>query len=225
MLRKVVPTLQPHRARKITALLRKWGKHNFVNYPWRRPEESWHALVAEILLQRTRASNVIPVYEMFVRRFPEPRDLASASEQQILEVIRPLGLAWRAPLLKKLGEALLQKGIPHSLDELLELPAVGPYVASAWTSFRAGGRAIIIDSNIVRFLCRLTGKHYNGETRRKRWVSELADTLTPRRNVGRFNYALLDFTMAVCTPLKPHCGSCPLQSKLCKYGSSAAPSN
>ena len=37
-------------------------------------------------------------------------------------------------------------------------------------SLHANRRAVLIDSNIVRVLCRLVGAAYNGETRRKRWA-------------------------------------------------------
>lgn len=204
---------------EIQHALNLWGKANYQDFPWRDPGELWHGLIAEILLQRTRASNVIPVYENFILTFPTPESLARATVKEIEQVIYSLGLRWRAPLLKALGERLAQIGeIPTTLDELIQLPAIGPYVAAAWLSFHGGGRGVLIDANVVRWICRMIGREYDGETRRKKWLIELADRLTPEHNVKDFNYAILDLTMTVCVPGTPHCDECPIGSGLCVYG-------
>ncbi|MBK6663249.1 MAG: hypothetical protein IPG47_11100 [Thermoflexaceae bacterium] len=54
------------------------------------------------------------------------------------------------------------------------------------------------------------------ETRRKRWLRELADSLTPRTGFREYNYAVLDFTMLVCRPGVPACGECPLRTE-CQF--------
>ncbi len=102
---------------------------------------------------------MVPVYDMFVRAFPERSDLALASVGSIEEVIRPLGLRWRAPLLKKLlGERLATAGhkLPDTLEEPPELPSVGQYSAAAFLSLHRGKRAMIMDSNIVPWICRIS---------------------------------------------------------------------
>lgn len=175
-------------------------------------------MIAEVLLQRTRAQNVVPVYEKFVARFPEVEDLKTATLEEIETLIYPLGLRWRAPLLKRLCDQLATTGgeMPRTLEGLLRLPGVGPYVAAAVLSFHLDGRGVIIDANIVRWLCRMVDVPMHGETRRARWLIELADAVTPARDVKTFNYAMLDFTMQICAKV-PRCEVCPL-SDLCAYG-------
>ncbi len=192
---------------------------NCPDYPWREPASPWHGLVAEILLQRTRAGNVVPVYRSFLEAFPTPQALAQASVQDIERLIYPLGLRWRAPLLKRLGERLaeLNGRLPETLKELTGLPGVGPYVASAWLSFHGSRRSVIVDANVVRWLCRLVGMPYDGETRREKWLLQLADRFTPRHNWKAYNYAALDFAREVCAP-RPRCEMCPIGPKLCAYG-------
>ncbi|MCS3613392.1 hypothetical protein [Salinibacter ruber] len=205
--------------RRIREIVLSWGKKNYQEYPWRDPDRKWHGLAAEILLQRTRAQNVVPVYAEFVDRFPEPEDLGRATEEEILDVIGSLGLHWRAPLLKKLGQELTGKeSIPHTLDGLKELPGVGTYVGSAWLTFHAEKRSVLVDSNIVRWICRLLGREYDGETRREGWVRNLLDRLTPEDQHQTFNYALLDFTMNVCQPTRPLCEECPIGAEFCEHG-------
>jgi len=132
-------------------------------------------------------------------------------------VIKPLGLAWRAEFLKTLGKSLVKKAgrVPLEYDELVALPGVGPYAASAFLSLHCGKRSVIIDSNVVRIYSRLLGQSYDGETRRKKWVAEFADSITPRDDFKKFNYALLDFTRVLCSP-RPRCSDCPLK-EFCQY--------
>lgn len=205
--------------RTIRRRLLSWGRRNYRPFPWRSAPAGYLGLIAEIMLQRTRASNVVPVYERFAERYPTPIDLALAGQKELEEVIRPLGLLWRAPLMKALGEALAQTGrVPRTLDGLTALPGVGPYAAAAYLSFHVGGRGVLIDSNVVRWLARLTGRPFDPETRRKRWLRDLAERMTPARNVRDFNYAVLDFTMTVCTPGVPRCAVCPLNTGICETG-------
>ncbi|HVB22873.1 MAG TPA: hypothetical protein VNG51_13095 [Ktedonobacteraceae bacterium] len=202
----------------IRRILLAWGKEHYKDYPWRTPDQLWHGLVAEILLQRTKAKNVVPVYATFIHRFPTLESLAQTSVEDIKAIIYPLGLRWRAPLLKKLGESLVEMHgeVPRSYEKLLELPGVGVYVASAWLAFHGEGKSIIIDANVVRWLCRIVDKPMDGETRRKKWLIELAEQLTPGDNCKEYNYAVLDFSMEVCTSI-PKCLECPLGAGFCLY--------
>lgn len=173
-----------------------------------------------MLLQRTRATSVVSVYQQFVLAFSTPAKLGRAPLQKIERLLYSLGLRWRAPLIKKLGNALDELGgnPPSSLPELLTLPSVGPYAAAAYLGFHTNTRTVIIDANVVRFLCRLIGYEYDGETRRKKWLLDFADRMTPRRNVKKYNYSVLDFTMQICAT-RPHCEQCPIGPRLCIYGS------
>lgn len=203
---------------QIQSILLDWGRTHFQEFPWRSPEQKWHGLVAEILLQRTRAQNVIPVYMKFIETFPKPEMLGNSSVEKIEEIIYPLGLRWRAPLLKELGVQLseLQEKLPVTEHDLRQLHGVGPYAASAFLSLHTNTRAVIIDANVVRFVGRLSGCPVDAETRRKAWLITYVEKITPQDNIRDFNYALLDFTMKICT-LTPKCDSCPIGERYCSY--------
>jgi A/G-specific adenine glycosylase len=210
--------LHPTVAREISRILTLWGIKNYQNFPWRNAEKPWHGLIAEILLQRTRADNVVPIYRSFIETFKNPLDLATAPVEKIEQIIYPLGLKWRAPLLKKLGEYLVlnENNIPDEIEKLKKIPGVGDYAAAAWLGFMGGKRSVIVDANIVRFICRITGNKMDGETRRKKWLKDIADLITPEKNWKNFNYAILDFTMLVCKK-KPDCISCPINIEFCTF--------
>lgn len=199
-----------------TMYLRKkllaWGRNNFRDFPWRNLTNNWHSLVVEIMLQRTKADQVIPVFLEFTREYPKPEDYL-ANPTNIFE---HLGLPRRNLHIKALAEQIVKGTIPVDKDILLNLPGVGDYIASAFRSLHIGKYDRIIDSNVVRLYGRYFGFETNGETRRKKWFVLLAEKLTPIRNHREYNYALLDFTREICTP-NPRCHICPLLKK-CNYG-------
>lgn len=193
--------------------LLRWGASNFADFPWRFIDNSWLALVAEIMLQRTRAEQVVPVFEAFAAQYDTPQKFAANPPQN---AFAGLGLHWRHPLLLELAGVLSEQPIPDKQEALTALPGVGDYVAAAYLSMHRNLRATIIDSNVVRLYARVFGFDYNGETRRKRWFRDLADRLTPIDTYQAYNYALLDFTRSICRP-KPHCVGCAFRP-YCDFG-------
>ncbi len=197
-----------------------WGATHSQSYPWRAPGlPVWQGLIAEFLLLRTRADQAAAVFERIQRHYPDARSLGDAPEDHLSAMIASLGLRWRRPLLVQLARAIAERDgdIPTTVNELRELPGVGPYVAAATAALHAGSRAAIVDANIVRLLCRLTGQEYDGETRRKRWLLDLADRLTPEVEFRAYGYAALDLSMTICRPRQPSCVECPLVD-LCTTG-------
>ena len=205
--------------KNITKTLLGWGNKNFKNFPWRNTRNKWHALIAELLLQRTRVKSVVPVYEKLIKKYPKPADIANAPLEEIEEIVYSLGLPARANTLKRLAADVMHFDgqIPSDIDKIKKFPGIGSYIAAAWLSFHAGKKAVIIDANVVRWICRLVDRHCDGETRRKKWLIHLATSLTPSRKVKAYNYAVLDFTMEICAK-KPLCKYCPIGAKLCAYG-------
>ncbi len=189
-----------------------WGREHFENFPWRNSTDDFHTLIAEILLQRTKASQVVSTYLNFIEQYHDPTSLAGASIREIEDVIRPLGLRWRAKLLVRLGKTLeeINSRVPDEQQALVSLPGVGAYVSAAYLSLHRGRRAPIVDSNIVRFYGRFFGFGTGPETRRNRAVIRLADRITPERKFKEFNYALIDFTRSVCKPRPTH-EECPIK--------------
>ncbi|MGH2533170.1 MAG: hypothetical protein ACRDJW_12800 [Thermomicrobiales bacterium] len=205
--------------RRVRRRLLSWGRVHYHDYIWRTEPDPWLTLVAEFLLQRTRSSQVEPIFRDFCTRYPTAADLVRAGPEAAHAVTKGLGIHWRGPLLYRLAVAVAKNGgiPPESLDQLGQFTGVGPYTAAAWLSLHRGKRAVIVDSNVFRWLGRMTGRPYQRDPRHMHWVNDLADRLTPRRAFRDYNYAVLDFTMSVCTPRDPRCAECPLRSD-CAFG-------
>lgn len=103
-------SLQRQRPNLIRALTR-WGRRNARVYPWREDIPLWLALIAEVMLQRTRADQVVSTFNRFRYRYPSPEALALASEAELSVLMEPLGLRWRARLLYRLAQEIDRKSV------------------------------------------------------------------------------------------------------------------
>ena len=198
--------------------LLSWGSHNLRDFPWRVTRDPYAVLVAEVLLHRTRALQVVPVYLEFMTCYPDVETLAEASLEDLNRLLRPLGLRWRVPLLKSMAEQLIEvfEGqIPSSPEPLHTLPGVGPYIASATTCFAFDKPEIILDTNTVRILGRLTDTPVTDSSRRSKKFREMMWDFIDQSHPRLFNLSLLDLAARICTPAVPKCGNCPLKHQCC----------
>lgn len=202
-------SIDPKKIQFFQETLIKWEMEHFADFPWRNTNNSWHALVAEIMLQRTNADQVVPAFKSFSEKYQTPADYLSDENSN---VFKNLGLKWREELLHKLANELTTfGGIPEEKEELLKLPGIGEYIAAAYRSLHMGKKDTIIDSNVVRLYGRFFGFKTDPETRRKKWFVKLAQQVTPAKNFKMFNYGLIDFTRGVCRP-SPECNKCNLRT-------------
>jgi A/G-specific adenine glycosylase len=201
--------LPPTDIRYFRERIMNWARQYCGDFPWRVTTNRWHALVAEIMLQRTRAEQVIPIFAAFAERYASPTDYLRDKDAC---VFHSLGLFWREQYLAQLATILSERDIPDDKESLLKLPGVGEYVASAYLSLHAGRREPIIDSNVVRLYGRFFRFETDGETRRDPEMRHLAELLTPERNFKDYNYGIIDLTRTICK-LKPLHEICPLRRR------------
>jgi A/G-specific adenine glycosylase len=205
----------------VSSLL-EWAKTNIRSFPWRKTNDPYKILIAEIMLQRTKAEQVLPIYESFVEKYPDLSSLSRASESEIREEITSLGLAKRAQGLNKLVKQLLEEysgQIPNSKDKLLNLHWVGNYIANAILCHAFGEDVPTVDANFSRVLVRVFSLKAKPPVQKDKQVWSLAEKLMPlAKGYGRtFNLAILDLASGICTPKKPFCETCPLNA-ICDYG-------
>ncbi len=200
--------MQPRLARQ---LLLAWYKSVRRDLPWRATRDPWRILVSEVMLQQTRVSVVIPYYERFLARFPQPEDLAGAPEQELLTAWSGLGYYTRARNLKRAAQAIVQAGsFPADLEGIRELPGVGEYTAAAIASIAFGLPHSVVDGNVLRVLSRYHAEKgdIQSATVRVR-MKEEAQRLLDARASGDFNQAMMELGATVCLPRNPQCLLCP----------------
>lgn len=202
-----LPTWDGH----FSADLLEWGRHNIRSFPWRSSNATiYEFFVSEFLLQRTTAEAVREVYPTFIERYPSLESIDRADKREIEEVIEPLGLQRkRARALKEIASE--HSRIPEELDNLLELPQVGRYVANATFEFSYGEGLPLVDANVRRVYTRLFGDDWPEGNREQ---LRFAEELLPDQSI-EYNRALLDFGGTVCKPT-PRCENC-FATEYCSY--------
>jgi A/G-specific adenine glycosylase len=201
---------------EIAILLIDWFKKEGRKFPWRKNADPYNVLIAEIMLQRTKAEQVVPIFNAFLEKYPNVKELNKASEEEISEFFTKLGLKHRAKLTKSLAKMLVcefDSIIPTEREKLLELPAVGEYVSDALLCFSFKKRVSIIDSNVCRIISRVFKANAKGEARRDPSFRKIADGLLPDEKIREFNWALIDLASKICRPRAPKCDECPLNQR------------
>jgi A/G-specific adenine glycosylase len=199
--------------------LSAWGVVNRRDFPWRNTTDSYHLLVAESLLQKTDAQTVAPIYEIFISHYPTIRDLAIANLEDVAKILEPLGLFFRAERLQQCAEIVLAQYngiVPDNQKQLLELPGIGDYTARAIGSQAFNKPLAVLDANVARILERFFGLQGERVKSRCKILWGAADLIAPKKDVGTWNLALLDFGATMCKAQNPSCEICPLSSK-CKW--------
>jgi A/G-specific adenine glycosylase len=194
--------------------LLRWGRANRRSFPWRETRDPFRILVAEVLLQRSRGRTVALVYDELFRRWPDAESLARARVTSIRSVIHPLGLVRRAVTLKALASAIVERGgVPRSVDDLLDLPGVGPYAANATLAVAFGVAAGVVDGVTGRVYRRYFGLETKGPPSTDRALWHVVERATPTEAVREWNWAALDLAATVCMPVLPRCTECPLAER------------
>ena len=70
---------------RLTEALLDWYADNKRDLPWRGTTDPYRIWISEIILQQTRVVQGYEYFLRFIRRFPDVRTLASASEDEDLK--------------------------------------------------------------------------------------------------------------------------------------------
>lgn len=190
-----------------------WAAISGRSFPWRETNNPFHVLIAEMMLRRTQARQVVPVYQAFLATYPDAAALANASADAIAHALYSLGLAWRGPAFQAMARALVKDHagrVPDNYSALKKLPGVGDYVAAAVCCFAFGQAVILADTNTVRVVGRISGVPTHAESRRRKPIRQLLEQLLDREHPRAFNLALLDLAALICLPGRPRCSQCPI---------------
>ncbi|MBI1954333.1 MAG: A/G-specific adenine glycosylase [Proteobacteria bacterium] len=205
---------------RIQHVLLHWYDTYQRHFPWRATSaqklDPYYTLLSEIMLQQTTVTTVIPYFEQFTEKFPTIQELAKASLDEIYHIWQGLGYYKRAFNLHKCAKLIVEKYgglLPDQEQELLTLPGIGPYTASAIASIAFDRKTLPIDGNIARVLSRL----YLIKTPLPHLIRELQKKqLKPHTRPGDLAQSFMDLGATLCTT-RPKCLLCPLVSQCAAY--------
>ena len=191
----------------------KWFITNGRNLSFRKSKDPYSVWLSEIILQQTKMETGLKYYKTFIKRFPKIEYLAEANEEEIYNMWQGLGYYNRAKNLHKTAIIISEKmcGVfPKSYDELLKLPGIGRYTASAISSICYDERKFVVDANVFRVLSRYYGINKNiSNSNAYSFFEDISINIGESiKSVGLYNESIMDFGGSICTPKKPNCHKC-----------------
>ncbi|MGI8844765.1 MAG: endonuclease III domain-containing protein [Thermoleophilaceae bacterium] len=211
---------QPAPARLHTILERLAERYGHAHgLPHRAPVDE---LVLTVLSQNTNDRNRDVAYERLRDRFESWEEVRQAPEDEVIEAIRPGGLApSKAPRIRSILDALdgddlsrmEHEPLAHAREELCRLPGVGRKTAACVLLFAFGRHDVPVDTHVHRVGQRL-GLFRSGVPLEEAHDEMLR--LSAREDPFESHMALLRHGRRLCSARSPQCGICPLR-RMCPY--------
>lgn len=178
-------------------------------------DSPFHLLIAVILSAQCTDKRVNMHTPQIFTRFPEPSDLASASFEEVYELIRSISFPNNKArhligMAKKLVEDF-DSIVPSETSQLETLPGVGRKTANVIASVIYDKPVIAVDTHVFRVSRRLgLSDGSTVEAVEKDLTAGFAENLR-----GKAHHWLILHGRYVCTARKPKCHECGLQA-LCR---------
>lgn len=195
-----------------SAKIELWYGHNKRDLPWRNTSDPYRIWLSEIILQQTRIDQGLSYFNRFVEAFPDIRSLAAAPEELVLKHWQGLGYYTRARNLHRTAIEISEKynGLfPGNYENLILLPGIGDYTASAILSMTFNKPYPVLDGNVFRVITRLFSIHDPVDSGKgKNRIREKALELMDYNDPGTYNQAVMEFGALHCKPVNPDCDNC-----------------
>ena len=195
---------------KLQKNLLKWYQtHGRHDLPWRNTDNIYHIYLSEIMLQQTQVGRVRDeYYPQFLEQFPTLEALCNAPLDNVLAAWSGLGYYSRARNLHKSAQ-IVQNNLPKTEEELLKLPGIGQYTASAICCFGHHQNIPVVDTNIARVIKRFFALDNPSTFGMWKVAAEFVNAKEPRSH----NLAMMDLGSMICLPKNPKCEECPLRKE------------
>lgn len=172
--------------------------------------------IAVMLSAQTTDKKVNKVTEKLFKVYPTVEAMANAKYDDVIEIIRPLGLASnKTKNLLQLAKIVMEKYhgiVPSTFDELTMLPGIGRKTANVVLSEGFHVMRIAVDTHVERVSKRL------GISSDSATVLQVENDLmnsVDEQLWHRAHHLLLFFGRYFCKAMKPSCANCPFINK-CK---------
>ena len=190
-----------------------WFGANGREFPWRSMKLTpWQFLIVEMCLQRTKADQVARVIRQVMALGGTPESFLT-NINELEPYLSTLGLNWRSANLAAAARHVQDKlrgRVPDKWPELMVIPGVGDYIASAVQCFAFGRPSVLLDTNTRRIARRVLGD----DSARPLWSIRLhlRELAGEEGADAQWNQALLDLGALVCKSRRPACGECPVRT-------------
>jgi endonuclease-3 len=202
-------------------LLQEYGPR-----PWQPGRDPLATLLGTILSQNTNDLNRDRAFEQMRKRFPTWEEVRDADPAELVEAIRPAGLAnQKGPRIQNALRMITEQQGQLNLDFLadmeiekarkwlISIKGVGPKTAAIVLCFALGKPAFPVDTHVHRVTKRL-GLISPKTTREQ--AHTVLERLLPAKIYYPFHMNLIAHGRQVCKSQQPRCEVCVLQEH-CDY--------
>lgn len=175
-------------------------------------------LIGTILSARCRDEVTDVVSRKLFEAYPTPERLAAASPLAVQRLIKSIGF-YRMKAKYVIGtsrKVVKEHGgkVPETLEELTSFPGVGRKVANCVLVYAFGKPAIAVDTHVHRVSNRLGWV----KTKSPDQTERALEKILPRQHWLEINELLVAHGKAVCRPVGPRCGECPVAEECPRVG-------
>lgn len=172
---------------------------------------SFQLLVAVVLSAQCTDKRVNMVTPELFRKFPTPEDLASASFDDVLQIVKSISYpkskaARLISMAKKLSQEYAGE-VPSDIDRLMTLPGIGRKTANVLASVIYGKPVIAVDTHVFRVSRRLG----LSDGRTVEAVEKELESHIPSGLRARAHHWLILHGRYTCKARSPKCEECPLR--------------
>jgi endonuclease-3 len=216
-----MPDLKKRAIKIHEALLKAFGEPI-----WRNPLPAIDELVSTILSQNTNDVNRDRAFEALRAKFPTWESVRDAEERDVIDAIRPAGLAnQKGPRIQQVLKEITKERGALDLQFLADMPleearqwltkfnGVGPKTAAIVLCFSLGRPAFPVDTHVYRVAGRI------GLRPEKMTVEQAhphLESVFPPETYYAAHLNIIRLGREVCNARKPICPQCPIKS-LCDY--------
>ena len=207
----------------LTKKILNWYDFNKRKLPWRKKispsKKQYYTLLSEFMLQQTQVATVIPYFNKFIKQIPNFHSLAKVENRKLLKLWEGLGYYSRARNLKKTGKVVIKNfngKLPDNFEELITLPGVGNYTASAILAIAFNKPYIPLDGNIERVLKRYLYLKKQSEIQKENLIKK-KDIFGKSLRSSDYAQALMELGALICKPNNPVCSQCPVNESCKSY--------
>jgi endonuclease-3 len=216
-----MPDLKKRAIKIHEALLKAFGEPI-----WRNPLPAIDELVSTILSQNTNDVNRDRAFEALRAKFPTWESVRDAKEKDVIDAIRPAGLAnQKGPRIQQVLKEITKERGALDLQFLADMPleearqwltkfnGVGPKTAAIVLCFSLGRPAFPVDTHVYRVTGRI------GLRPEKMTVEQAhphLESVFPPETYYAAHLNIIRLGREVCNARKPMCPQCPIKS-LCDY--------
>ena len=194
---------------------------------WRNPLPAIDELVSTIVSQNTNDVNRDRAFNALRAKFPTWEAVRDAKTRDVVEAIRPAGLAnQKGPRIQEVLKAITKErgnldlsfladmSVDDARNWLTKFNGVGPKTAAIVLCFSLGMPAFPVDTHVYRVTGRI-GLHPEKMTVEQ--AHPHLEGLFPPETYYAAHLNIIRLGREICTARKAYCEKCPIK-KLCDYG-------